>query len=112
MFKIADKIEDTLNDNIGKILKQLLEIPTYTKAKKLLHLELIELLKKGGYYEFVGHPSKYHLSRVGESCFYDVHPNRRGHLKKFRNKRVRLICVSSGRYDRLLMAKDVISAKG
>jgi len=107
MFKLEDKISDPKSDDIGLILDQILAISTYTKIKKQLHHTLIRLLEKKGYVSFVGHPSKYHLSVVGDSCLYKVPLNRRGHLKIFRGKAVRIVCVRSGRYDRLLMAGDV-----
>jgi hypothetical protein len=106
MFNVNDKIIDKKTDHIGLMLNQLLDIPTYTKAKKLLHYDLIKLLEENSYLSFFGHPNKYHLSRIGDSCLYDVPETRRGHLKSFRGKRIRLICVQSGRFDRLLMAGE------
>lgn len=107
MFKLEDKIFDPKSDDVGLILDQILAIPTYTKVKKQLHHTLIKLLEKRGYISFVGHPSKYHLSVVGDSCLYKIPINRRGHLKIFRGETVRLVCVRSGRYDRLLMANTI-----
>lgn len=107
MFDIKDKIIDPRSDDVGFLLKQILAIPTYTKEKKKLHDDLINALQKKGYITFVGHPSKYHLSLIGDSCLYKIPINRRGHLKIFRGETVRVVCVRSGRYDRLLMANRI-----
>lgn len=107
MFNVNDKIVDPRTDDIGLLLNKILEIPTYTKVKRQLHKNLIEILEKRGYLSFVGHSSRYHLSRIGESCLYNVPLNRRGYLKKFRGKQIRLVCVHSGRFDRLLMANSI-----
>jgi len=102
-----NRIQDTIDDDIGQMLHELLNMETYTKNKKELHHKLIGTLENRGYYKFLGHPSNYYLSRIGDSYLYDVPINRRGHLKIFRGKRVRLICVSSGRYERCLMVNTV-----
>ncbi len=104
MFDFKDKIDDPKTDDIGLLLNQILEIPTYTKTKKELHKNLIETLEKRGYVTFPGHTSRYHLSRIGESCLYNVSANRKGYLEKFRGKQIRMICVHSGRFYRTLMA--------
>jgi hypothetical protein len=55
-------------------------------------------MKSKNYIGFAGHPNRYHLSVVGESCLYQIPTNRRGHLSVFRGKLVRLVCVYSGSY--------------
>ena len=47
------------------------------------------------------------MTQIGDSCLYDVPTYRKGALTEFRGKRIRVVCVSSGRYDRLLMAGAV-----
>ncbi len=104
MFKIEEKLLDDTNDDISVMMSQLLSIPTYTKIKKEIHQKLISTLEKKKFITFVGHHERYHLFRIGESCLYKVPNNRRGFLSIFRGKTIRLICVGSGRYTRILMA--------
>jgi hypothetical protein len=104
MFRLIDKINDPLNGFVGQHIKKIQSISKWTKEKHLARMNLISFLEKNNYISFSGHLDKYHLSCVGESCLYDVPSNRRGHLKVFRGKRIRLVCVWSGRYERLYMA--------
>ena len=68
--------------------------------------ELIEKLKDSGYIEFQGGPRRYHIQRAGESYLYWVPKNKRGHLKRFRGKLIRILVIArgGGRMDRTLMA--------
>jgi hypothetical protein len=111
MFKPEAKIIDPLSDQIGKLIEKIRAIPNWTKEKNGLRQSLISLLEKNRYISFCGHVDKYHISCVGESCLYDVPTNRRGHLKVFRGKRIRLVCIWSGRYDRLYMAGKYFEMK-
>lgn len=104
MFTLDDKIDDTIKDDISALIRAMTDIPTWVKEKRQLHKDLISLLQKKKFIQFVGHPLRYHLMRVGESCLYRVPLNRRGKLSVFRGKLIRVICISSGRYDRKLMA--------
>jgi hypothetical protein len=104
MFDLADKMPDNIKDDVRPLLKILdKRICWNAEAKQSLD-KLISLLKKKKYISFIGHPNRYHLTRIGSSCLYDVPTFRKGALTPFRGKRVRLVCVSSGRYDRHLMA--------
>ena len=51
------------------------------------------MLTKEKYLFFDGSYKSYELSKVGESCFFDVAETRKGHLSLFRGKKVRLICL-------------------
>lgn len=104
MFLQENIIEDLCTDEAGQLMKSMHEIPTWTKDKRTMFNQLIELLEKNEHIFFRGHPDKYHLSVIGSSCFYNVPLNRRGHLSVYRGKLVRLVCVASGRYDREYMA--------
>jgi len=66
--------------------------------------QLIHMLGRKRYITFVGHPARYRLTLIGQSCLMDVPANKRGHLSAFRGKRIRLVCVGSGRFERQLMA--------
>jgi hypothetical protein len=104
MFDLSEKIKDTINDEISPFLKQLNKRKKWNNESKKNLKNLIQILERKKYKFFIGHPSRYHLTKIGDSCLYDVPTYRKGVLAEFRGKRIRLICISSGRYDRHLMA--------
>jgi hypothetical protein len=104
MFLAEEKLPDPLRGDIGKLIGELQARTTWGQREQDLRAQLVDRLAKQGYVSLVGHPSRYHLTLVAESCLYDVPPNRRGILKVFRGKRIRIVCVNSGRFDRGLMA--------
>ena len=104
MFNLTDKIADEIVDDVRPFLDALADRKGWNDATKFALSELKKILKKKRYTSFVGHPSRYHLTRIGDSCLYDIPADRKGVLTGFRGKRVRLVCVSSGRFDRVLMA--------
>jgi hypothetical protein len=104
MFEISDKIKDNINDDVLPYLQRLNKRKSWNSESKENLRQLENLLKRNNYKSFVGHPNRYHLTRVGDSCLYDVPTYRKGALVEFRGQRVRVICMSSGRYDRMLMA--------
>ena len=93
-----------LSDNAGIIIKALQDRKIWGAEQKGLLEQLIDMLGRKQYITFVGHPARYHLTLIGQSCLVDVLGKKRGHLSVFRGKRIRLVCVSSGRFDRQLMA--------
>ena len=104
MFDLTHKLPDNIKDDVRPFLDALVDRKGWNGATKSALSELKKILKKMKYKAFVGHPSRYHLTRIGASCLYDVPADRKGVLSLFRGKRVRIVCVSSGRFDRLLMA--------
>jgi len=104
MFDLAEKMLDNIKDDVRPFLKILDARTSWNEDAKQSLIKLIALLKKKKYISFIGHPNRYHLTRIGSSCLYDVPTFRKGALAPFRGKRVRLVCISSGRYDRQLMA--------
>lgn len=104
MFDKAEQMLDEVVDDVRPYLDTLANRKGWNDATKFALSELKKILKKKRYNTFVGHPSRYHLTRIGDSCLYDVPADRRGALSPFRGKRVRIVCVSSGRFDRVLMA--------
>ncbi len=98
------QLPDPLTDNAGILIKALQDRTTWSAEQKGLLEQLIHMLGRKRYITFVGHPARYHLTQIGQSCLMDVPTNKRGHLSAFRGKRIRLVCVSSGRFDRQLMA--------
>jgi hypothetical protein len=104
MFTKDDMIEDPCTDEAGQLMNAMHKIQTWTKAKRAIYNNLVELLEKNKHIYFRGHFDKYHLSVIGSSCFYNVPYNRRGHLSVYRGKLIRLVCVGTGQYDRGYMA--------
>ena len=98
------QLPDPLADNAGILIKALQVRKTWGAEQKGLLEQLILMLGRKRYITFVGHPARYHLTQIGQSCLMDVPSNKRGHLSEFRGMRIRLVCVSSGRFDRRLMA--------
>jgi hypothetical protein len=107
MFDPSDKIKDNIKDDVWPYLIHLNSRKNWNSESKEILCQLEKLLKKKKYVSFVGHPSRYHLTRVGDSCLYDIPTYRKGALAGFRGQRIRVVCMSSGRYDRLLMAGAV-----
>jgi hypothetical protein len=110
MFDIEDQIPDNVKDDISILIEKLNDRKHWNDEAKEKLFKLMKLLEKKGYIFFSGSPYRYHLYQVGNSCLYDIPMNRRGHLSIFRGKRVRIVCVSSGRYSRTLSA-GVINEK-
>lgn len=104
MFDLSEKLQDNIKDDVRPFLKILDARTSWNEEAKQSLSKLIALLKKKKYISFIGHPNRYHLTRIGSSCLYDVPTFRKGALTPFRGKRVRIVCISSGRYDRQLWA--------
>ena len=98
------QLPDPLTDNAGILIKALQGRANWGEEQKGVLEQLIDMLGRKRYITFVGHPARYHLTQIGQSCLMDVPANKRGHLRAFRGQRVRMVCVSSGCRDRQLMA--------
>ena len=97
VFNVEDKIEDLRADEDGLLMKKIGSFPTrWSGGQERLRQQLIKSLESKNYIGFSGHPNRYHLGVVGESCLYLIPTNRRGHLSIFRGQLVRLVCVYSG----------------
>jgi hypothetical protein len=104
MFDLSDVIFNNVDDVIQPLLQKLKARKGWN-AQVRTDLDKLEAkLTKKNYITFTGRPNRYHLSRLGDSCLYDVPTYRKGALMLFRGKRVRIVCVGSGRFDRTLMA--------
>lgn len=104
MFDKADQIFDEVVDDVRPYIDTLAKRTGWNlEARNALEL-LKKILEAKKYITFLGHSNRYHLTRIGDSCLYDVPMDRKGFLSPFRGKRVRIVCVSSGRFARLLMA--------
>lgn len=99
-------IPDNDQSRIGGLLADFRKIQSGTRSYSGAKAELIEKLKESGYIEFQGGPRRYHLQRVGESYLYWVPKTKRGYLKRFRGKLIRILVIArgGGRMDRTFMA--------
>jgi hypothetical protein len=104
MFDKSDKIKDNIKDEVWLYLARLNNRKNWNGESKETLQQLKDLLNQEKYKSFIGHPDRYHLTRIGDSCLYDVPTYRKGALAEFRGQRIRVVCMSSGRYERLLMA--------
>ena len=104
MINVDAILPDGLNDSAGSIIEAMQSEDGWTSSKSRLRDELIQRLQDEKYIVFSGSPHRYHASQVGISYLYDVPLYKHGFLQQFRGKRVRIVCVGSGRYKRTYMA--------
>lgn len=100
----ARTLPDQTVDDVAHVLRKLNARTGWTRGAARLLDELVALLVRKQYFRFRGSPSRYRLQRIGESYLYAVPANQTGHLARFRDQTVRIVCVSSGTLDRTLMA--------
>lgn len=98
MINIQETIKDPLNDNIGKLLITLDKYPVFTKEKRFIVTQILDLISKKKHIFFSAQKNTYLMGSVGDSYLYKVPANKKGHLKVFRGKTIRIVCVSSGSY--------------
>jgi hypothetical protein len=79
---------DPKDDSIGKLLSE-------KRSFRAIREDLLPLFEIEGYYIFTSSASKYLLSQVGESAIYAVPKDKNGHLKQFRGKITRIVCIGS-----------------
>jgi hypothetical protein len=89
-------IKDEFVDDAMALIKVLNSRKGWNEEAKLNQEKLQKLLLSKGYIWFSGGFSRYIISKIGDSYLYDVPMYKRGHLSKFKGKRVRIVCVSSG----------------
>ena len=98
MSELPKALPDTASDEIGRILAQAATIDTMTKVKRDLIAQAVEAMIAAGYVSIRGSYQSYDLSRIGQSCQYDVPLDRKGALLPFRGKRVRVaVAENTGR---------------
>ena len=100
------KLPDNIKDDVNILRKKMLSLNSWNKEKYKLKESLEKLLLSKKYICFLAtNPERYRLGSIGDSYLYDVPLYKRGHLKKFRGKRIRLICMhAAGHATRILMA--------
>ena len=108
MFSAEDTREDDYQDEVGRLVKVIQQIPSLTNEKRALLNELQNLATSHGYIIFSAGNHRWHIGKVGESYLYQVPDNKLGHLAKFRGKVVRIACIASGtRWIRVYMAGPI-----
>lgn len=109
-------LPDNIDDPVGRIIEAfaqesgwLSDKPAsgWTAAKERLRKQMIHQMIINNYIAFVGSSRRYHISQIGASYLTDIAMYKCGALKQFRGKRVRIVCVGSGRYTRNYMAGTV-----
>jgi len=96
MINTNEILKDPLDDSIGRLLSKLACYQAFTKEKHEVVSQVIKSITKKNHLFFPGQKQNYHISAAGESFIYKVALNKRGYLKQFRGKTIRLICVGSG----------------
>jgi len=93
-------LADTRGDLIGAQAAKIFSIAPWTSRKARMREHLERLAIAHGYVgEWLDYRD-YQLTRVGQSYQYDVPVGKRGILAQFAGKRVRLVCVYSGPFQR------------
>lgn len=98
----AGMLPDDVADTVGLAVQQFNMIPNWTGEKRRLREELDALCAREGYAGFEADSRDYAVHRVGQSFLYDVPEGKRGRLGKFCGKRVRIVCLWSGKYRRFV----------
>lgn len=111
MFSKDGGIKDTYPDEIGKLARALSARKGWTTKASEQRLGLVIQLESKGYISFDASVKTYGGWGIGESRLFYVPFERRGALRVFHGKAIRLVCVRSGRYTRGLMAGEIPAPK-
>lgn len=98
----AGMLPDDVADAVGSAVQQFNRILGWTGEKRRLREDLDALCARERYAGFEADPRDYAVHRVGQSFLYDVPEGKRGRLAKFCGKRVRIVCLWSGKYRRFI----------
>jgi hypothetical protein len=110
--RLFDRAEvDQVSDDVGILCRELCSGVSWTAERHEIRKRLILRLRKERYVIFSADPHVYGLSRIGESFLLEVSTKQRGHLKQFRGKRIRLVCMGSGRFKRTFAARSLKSCR-
>jgi hypothetical protein len=96
---IPDVLPDTFDDLIGMRLVQFNRMERWTKEKHEKRDALDALCEFHGYIGMWASEKAYAANRVGMSFQYDVPMGKQGKLAPFRGKRIRIVCLRSGRFE-------------
>ncbi len=90
-----------LDDELDGLISKMLSMSSWTRQKFDVLDSIKDRISKARYKYFYGRPHYYFgIKQVGQETVMRVPPGRRGFLKRFRNKTIRLICIGSGRFER------------
>jgi hypothetical protein len=90
--------QQAFDQKIDEMIVSLLACRGWGKRKQKAKSELLDYLASCGYIHFPGTYRQFFGIRcVGEQKVLDLPPTRKGVLSVFKGKRVRIICVGSGR---------------
>jgi hypothetical protein len=106
-FSQEDGIEDKLTDTIGVLAKKIRTSQSRNLVYSDLRNQLDKAIKTSKYLVFTANVTNYGTWSVGESKLLYVPEGRRGALSIFQDKTIRLVCIGSGRFTRLLAAAAV-----
>lgn len=105
MIDLDHIVEDPMDDEVGLLIPPVISGTTWNAERFQKRDKLFQKLKARKYYSFVGNFQRYRLQRVGQSYLYQVPLTKKGHLKQFRGKLIRIICVGRRMTDSSLMAQ-------
>jgi hypothetical protein len=87
------QLPDTSDDKIGSLLAKVRAFEPWTLEKRRLVDSALKAMIAAKYLRITSHYLIYNLTRICQSCQYDIPDDRRGKLTAFRGKRVRMVCV-------------------
>jgi len=96
MIPGSETLQDVVDDAVRPYLSAFQCAAKNSVAKSEAKAELLSVLERHRYIQFIGHYWRYLAASVGDSYLYDVPMNKRGHLKAFRGRQVRVLCIESG----------------
>ena len=100
-------LPDTHPDLVFARIARVQKYSSWTAEKRQQLTNLERLLQAHGYTGFAGHPRRYHLTRVGQSCLVRVPRDRKGLLEPYRGRTIRLVCTRSGQFRVWIMAGKI-----
>ena len=99
----AGRLEEPLNDEVGKFIREFRKHTRWTREKHLAWAELEQKMVKTRYQFFVGRAQLYGLGPKGDGYLYDVPSTQRGFLSTYRGHLVRLVVAGHSRTERMIM---------
>jgi hypothetical protein len=100
LISLEHVLPDLCEDILGAKIHRLQTIDRWTAEKRKLQRDLEVMSPYFGYIGLWVDPRAYLVYQVGQSFVYDVPLDKRGNLSVFRGKRIRIICLGSGAFNR------------
>lgn len=100
LIRLEHVLPDLCEDILGAKIHRLQTIDRWTAEKRKLQRDLEVMSPYFGYIGLWVDPRAYLVYQVGQSFVYDVPLDKRGNLSVFRGKRIRIICLGSGAFNR------------